>query len=189
MLIGTKLKAPKPQGKVYNVADRDGMYAAVTVAGRVSFRYDYRIHGRRETIVLCTYDSTIGAKAARDVDKVDFRHGSLPWEARTLLARVRRMVERGEWPARAKSTRRAAAATELTFGAWTEKYFAEVPLAESTEVMRRSVYDRNLAQQFGRLRLEEVTPARLTARCEEIKARGAAAPAPALHAREIVMQV
>lgn len=187
MLTDTKLKALKPQGKVYKVADRDGMYAAVTAAGRVSFRYDYRIHGRRETMVLGTYDPTLGARAARDADEIDFGMGVSLGEARGLLAKARRMVERGESPSRAKLTRRAAAAVELTFGAWAEKYFAEAPLAESTKAMRRSVYDRNLAPQFGRLRLEEITPARLMARCEEIKARGAAAPA--VHAREIAMQV
>ena len=53
--------------------------------------------------------------------------------------------------------------------------------------MRKSVHDHNLADEFGRLKLEEITPVRLMARCEKIKERGAAAPA--LHAREIVLQV
>ena len=53
--------------------------------------------------------------------------------------------------------------------------------------MRKSVYVRNLADAFGRLKLEEITPAMLLARCEKIKERGA--PAPAIHAREIVLQV
>jgi integrase len=44
-----------------------------------------------------------------------------------------------------------------------------------------------LADEFGRLKLEEITPVRLMARCEKIKERGAAAPA--VHAREIVLQV
>jgi integrase len=53
--------------------------------------------------------------------------------------------------------------------------------------MRKSVYERNLASEFGRLKLEEITPARLMARCEKIKERGAAAPA--VQARVIVLQV
>lgn len=53
--------------------------------------------------------------------------------------------------------------------------------------MRKSVYNRNLALEFGCLKLEEITPVRLMARCEKIKERGAAAPA--VHAREIVLQV
>lgn len=51
--------------------------------------------------------------------------------------------------------------------------------------MRKSVYDRNLAEEFGRLKLEEITPVWLMARCEKIKERGAAAPA--VQAREIVL--
>lgn len=66
MLTDTKLKALKPQGKVYKVADRDGMYAAVTAAGRISFRYDCRIHGRRETMVLGSDESTTGACAGAE---------------------------------------------------------------------------------------------------------------------------
>ena len=49
-------------------------------------------------------------------------------------------------------------------------------LAESTRAMRKSVYDRNLAVEFGRLKLEEITPVRLKARCEKIKERGPQRP-------------
>jgi len=73
------------------------------------------------------------------------------------------------------------------FGKWAEKYFAEVSLAESTRAIRKSVYDRNLATEFGRLKLEVITPSRLMARCEKNKERGSAAPAE--QARDIVLQV
>ena len=108
-------------------------------------------------------------------------------EARLLLTRAHRSVEQGESPSRAKVEKRVEAAEALTFGRWAEKYFAEAALAESTRAMRKSVYDRNLAVEFGRLKVEEITPVRLMARCEKIKERGAAAPA--VHAREIVLQV
>ena len=96
-------------------------------------------------------------------------------------------MEQGESPSRAKVEKRVEAAEALTFGRWAEKYFADADLAESTRAMRKSIYDRNLAVEFGRLKLEEITPVRLMARCEKIKERGAAAPA--VHAREIVLQV
>lgn len=108
-------------------------------------------------------------------------------EARLLLERARREVEQGISPSRAKVEKRVEEAEALTFGKWAEKYFAEVSLAESTRAMRKSVYDRNLATEFGRLKLEEITPSRLMARCEKIKERGAAAPA--VQARDIVLQV
>lgn len=67
------------------------------------------------------------------------------------------------------------------------EYFVEVKLAEATRAMRRVVYDRNLATEFGRLKLEEITPSRLLARCEKIRELGA--PALAVQAQDIVLQI
>ena len=187
MLTDMQVKALKPTGKIYKVADQQGLYVAVTRTGVVSFRFDYRINGRRETLVLGQYDSTLGAKKPRDPDELDYGMSVTLAEARLLMTRARRSVERGESPSRDKAEKRVEAAEALTFGRWAEKYFAETKLAESTRAMRKSIYDRNLAAEFGRLKLEEITPTRLMTRCERIKERGAAAPA--VHTREIVLQV
>lgn len=187
MLTDMQLRALKPTGKIYKVADQQGHYVAVTRTGVVSFRFDYRINGRRETLVIGQYDSSLGAKKPRGSDELNYGMSLTLAEARLLLTRAHRSVEQGESPSRAKVEKRVEAAEALTFGRWAEKYFAEAALAESTRAMRKSVYDRNLALEFGRLKLEEITPVRLMARCEKIKERGAAAPA--VHAREIVLQV
>ena len=133
------------------------------------------------------YDPTIGAKKPRELDELDYGISLSLAEARLLLARAHRLVEQGESPSRSKVEKRTEAADALTFGSWAEKYFAEADLAESTRAMRKSVYDRNLADEFGRLKLEEISPVRLMARCEKIKERGAVAPS--VHTREIVLQV
>jgi integrase len=187
MLTDMQLRALKPTGKIYKVADQQGLYVAVTRTGTASFRFDYRIHGRRETLVIGKYDATLGARKPRSLEELDYGMSLSLAEARQLLARAHRSVEQGESPSRAKVEKRVEAAEALTFGRWAEKYFAEADLADSTKAMRRSVYDRNLAGEFGRLKLDEITPVRLMARCEKIKERGAAAPA--VHAREIVLQV
>ncbi|MBK9361715.1 MAG: tyrosine-type recombinase/integrase [Rubrivivax sp.] len=187
MLTDMRLKALKPTGTIYKVADQQGLYVAVTRTGVVSFRFDYRINGRRETLVIGQYDSSLGARKPRDAEELDYGMSLTLAEARLLLTRAHRSVEQGESPSRAKVEKRVEAAEALTFGRWAEKYFAEAALAESTRAMRKSIYDRNLAVEFGRLKLEEITPVRLMARCEKIKERGAAAPA--VHAREIVLQV
>lgn len=49
-LTDMKLKNLKPQEKAYKVLDRDGMYGVVSPKGTVTFRYDYRLAGRRETL-------------------------------------------------------------------------------------------------------------------------------------------
>ena len=51
MLTDTKLRAIKATGTLYKVPDRDGMYVAVTPKGSVSFRFNYRLNGRQETLV------------------------------------------------------------------------------------------------------------------------------------------
>lgn len=52
MLTDTKLKLLKPKKKLYKVADRDGLYVAVLKLSAISFRYDYRINDRRQTIAI-----------------------------------------------------------------------------------------------------------------------------------------
>lgn len=187
MLTDLELRALKPTGRIYKVADQRGLYVAVTSAGAVSFRFDYRLNGRRETLVIGRYDPGLPARGARAADELSFGMSMRLAEARLLLERARREVEQGVSPSRSKVEKRAEAAEAMTFGKWAEKYFAEATLAESTRAMRKSVYDRNLAAEFGRLKLEEITPSRLLMRCEKIKERGAAAPA--VQARDIVLQV
>ena len=52
MLTDTKLRNLKPRDKLYKVNDREGLYVAVTPAGSISFRYNYSINGRQETITF-----------------------------------------------------------------------------------------------------------------------------------------
>lgn len=55
MLTDAALKALKPKEKMYKIADRDGMYVRVMPSGAISFRLDYRLNGRRETVYLGRY--------------------------------------------------------------------------------------------------------------------------------------
>jgi len=50
MLTDAAIKALKPRDKVYKVTDRDGMYLLVSPTGAMTFRFDYRLNGRRETV-------------------------------------------------------------------------------------------------------------------------------------------
>ena len=79
MLTDTKLKHLKAREKNYKIADRDGLYVLVTPAGSVTFRYDYRINNRRETL-------TIGRYGPEGINLVEAR-GKLA-EAKWIAAHV-----------------------------------------------------------------------------------------------------
>ncbi|WP_441441204.1 Arm DNA-binding domain-containing protein [Brevundimonas vesicularis] len=55
VLTDVALKNLRPQSKPYKSTDRDGLYVYVSPGGAISFRYDYRFNGRRETLTLGRY--------------------------------------------------------------------------------------------------------------------------------------
>lgn len=69
MLTDAAIKSLKPKDKLYKVSDRDGMYVVVNPSGAVVFRYDYRMHGRRETLTLGRYGPA-GLSLARAREKL-----------------------------------------------------------------------------------------------------------------------
>lgn len=171
MLNEMKLRALKPTEKMYKVADRDGMYVAVLPSGVVSFRFDYRFNGRRETLTLGTYGPS----------------GITLAEARGRLVDARRLIASGVSPAAEKRRKKDQLASAKSFGHWAREWVVKYKMAESTRAMRLSVIERDLLPAFDKRKLAEVTDVDLRALCDKIVARGA--PATAVHAREIVMGV
>lgn len=171
MLTDTKLRALKPKDKLYKVNDRDGLYVAVTTTGSVSFRYNYSINGRQETVTFGRYG--VG--------------GITLAEAREMLHEAKKMVAAGKSPAKEKARDKARVKDAETFGEWAEKWLRGHQMAESTRDMRRACYERELKPKFGNHKLEEINHEDLRALTDAIVARGA--PATAVHAREILMMV
>lgn len=67
MLADTALRNLKPKSKPYKASDHDGMYVTVSTTGTVTFRYDYRLNGRRETLTIGRYGpSGISLAMARE---------------------------------------------------------------------------------------------------------------------------
>lgn len=195
MLTDRELANLKPQEKLFKLADRDGMYAAVLPSGTVSFRFDYRFNGRRETLAIGRFDADLARQPTREPEVLEYGMNLSLREARALLDRARRDVERGVSPARAKVEQRTAAAEARTLAGWAEDYFRHKAdprsgaeqLAESTLAFRRSTYRRIIEPAFGKLKLDEVTPQRLKRLCDDTKA--ARGPAVAIHVREVVQAV
>lgn len=171
MLTDTKLRNLKPSEKLYKVNDRDGLYVAVTPAGSISFRYNYSIHGRQETVTFGRYG--VG--------------GITLAEARERLGEARKLIASGNSPAKEKARDKARIKGTETFGAWAEKWLRGYQMADSTRDMRRSIFERELRPKFGNQRLIEIGHEDLRMLTDAIVERGA--PATAVHAREVVFQI
>ena len=170
-LTDAALKRLKPKDKVYKVADRYGLYVSVLSSGVISFRYNYAINGRQETLVLGRYGP----------------EGITLKKAHEILAQAKKSVLEGRSPARLKTATKPSLAGVPRFGDWAEKWLENYQMAESTRDMRRTVFERDLRKPFGRLAMNEIAERELRALCDAIVARGA--PATAVHAREVVLLV
>lgn len=171
MLTDTKLRSLKPQDKLYKVSDRDGLYVAVTKSGVISFRYDYRFNGRRETVTFGRY-SADGITLA---------------EARAELIEAKRLLNAGISPASKKRDGIESKKIGTVFKDYTVNFLNDAQYAGSTRAMKEAIIEKEIYPIFGKLQLEEITTPRLRALCEKIKDRGAKATA--LQVREIVGSV
>lgn len=91
-LTDKALKNLKPKTKLYKVTDGDGMHAAVTPTGVISFRYQYRVNGRQEVLTIGRYSAEAARKLTREPDALEYGMKVSLAEARTLLARARCQV-------------------------------------------------------------------------------------------------
>jgi len=171
MLTDVALKALKPKDKAYKITDRDGMYAHVSPGGNVTFRLDYRLNGRRETVLLGKY-APDGLSLAR---------------AREKCIDARRAVSEGRSPAIEKQREKRRLKEAKSFGEFGEKWLTAAPMADSTRAMRRSIFERELLPVWRNRLLTEITPDDLRAHCGNIVERGA--PATAIHVRDILKQI
>ncbi|MHA4838135.1 tyrosine-type recombinase/integrase [Sphingopyxis sp. MSC1_008] len=168
MLTENALKALKPKDKPYKVTDRDGMYALVSCGGAISFRLDYRLNGRRETVTLGRY-----GPAELSLSR-----------AREKCIDARRLVDAGISPALEKQREKRRIKEAKSFGEFGERWLTTSRMAESTRSMRRSILVRDLLPVWKNRLLTEISPDDLRALCAAIVDRGA--PATAIHVRELV---
>jgi integrase len=171
MLTDAALRALKPREKDFKVADRDGMYIHVTTKGTMSFRMDYRLNGRRETLYLGKYGSD-GISLAR---------------AREKCIDARRSIADGVSPAIEKQREKRRIKEAKSFSEFGEKWLQAAPMADSTRAMRRAIFERELLPIWRNRLLTEISPGDLRAHCGAIVKRGA--PATAIHVRDILKQI
>lgn len=171
MLTETKLKHLKGNDKLFKVTDRDGLYVSVTPSGTVSFRYDYRINGRRETL-------TIGKYGPEGISLA---------EARIKLSQAKKLISEGVSPAMQKKQEKQIVRLTNNFGDFEKQWRSTWKVAESTKALRLSIMDKEILPLFGRRVLTEIRATDLRVLCEDIRDRGA--PSTALNVRHLVSKV
>lgn len=123
------------------MADRDGMHMRVAPLGAISFRLDYRLNGRRETVYLGRY--------ARD--GISLARAREPMPGRAPGDR------RGAVPAIEKQQEKRRIKEAKSFGEFGEKWLVNASMAESTRAMRRSIFERELMPIWRNRLLTEIT--------------------------------
>jgi Arm DNA-binding domain len=142
MLTEAQVQSAGPQAKPYKISDWGGLYLYVSPLGGRSWRYDYVLRGVKETLTIGLYP--------------DF---SLA-EARELHVEARRLVARGESPAKAKQAEKQAA-KEAARAAREARVREEARAREEARV-REEVLKRIPTPQisaFAEKKLSEITAA------------------------------
>jgi integrase len=173
MLTDTKLRKIKPAGKAIKLADEKGLYIYVAPSGGISFRYDYRLNGKRATLTLGRYpDLSLG-------------------EAREQLAGARSLVAAGQSPARTKQHGKIAArvASGNTFKAIAESWFEKIASRRSGSWndLNRRWLDRDIYPVIGHMPMNEIEPQHVLAIMESMDEKGIAKSAE--YARGLIAQI
>lgn len=143
----------------------------VVPSGAISFRLDYRLNGRRETVTFGKYGPA-GLSLAR---------------ARELCIDAKRAVSEGRSPAIEKQRDKRRLKEAMSFGEFGEKWLTAAPMTDSTRAIRRSIFERELLPVWRNRLLTEITPDDLRTHCGKIVERGA--PATAIQVRDILKQI
>lgn len=179
MLTDTRLRNAKPKQRPYKLTDAGGLYLFIgprslrNPEGLKSWRFDYRLHGKRETLTIGRYPD-IGLAEARE------RH-----------AAARKLVAKGESPAKSKQRDRAIAIETAanTFWALAEDWRRQVEASKSDawKAQIARLLKKDIYPAIGDRPVRDVTSADVLKIVRSIADRGAAHSATV--ARQIVSRV
>ena len=135
MLSDATLRNIKPEAANYKLADRDGMYVTVTPKGTITFRFDYRINGRRETLTIGRYGA---------------RRGMSLQMARELCVDARRAIAEGRSPSHEKQREKRRVADAKTFEEFTNLWLEDCWRRTNIDHLCRLNFDQGLLLTWPR---------------------------------------
>ncbi|PZT31442.1 integrase [Stenotrophomonas sepilia] len=158
MLTDTKLRSLKPQGKVYRLADANGLCVEVRPSGARIWRYRYRFAGKANMLTIGDYPavSLAEARAERDTARAQLKKGMDPG----LVVKIERAAQEEE--------------AGNTFGALAEELVSQraKKLTPGSVVRERRMLERDLGS-IANLPVRSVTAPILLKALRKIEARGA----------------
>lgn len=158
MLTDTKLRSLKPQGKVFRLADANGLCIEVRPSGARIWRYRYRFAGKANMLTIGEYPAVTLA------------------EARTERDKARALVKKGADPALVARIERAAQEEEAgnTFGSLAEELMVRraKKLTPGSVVRERRMLEKDLGS-IADLPIRIITAPVLLKALRKIEARGA----------------
>jgi integrase len=156
MLTDKAIKAakPAPGNRYRKLSDQGGLYLFCTVDGTRSWRYDYRLAGKRKTFTIGLYPEVPLAEA-RD------HHGD-----------ARKLVAKGQCPVLTKRRTKQAAVlgAKTTVGAIAEAWYSELAphKSESWRHGERGRLDKYILPALGHMPIADVEPADVLELIEDI---------------------
>jgi integrase len=158
-LSDTKLRGLSPRENPYQVADGEGLYIEVLPSGAKSFRYGYRLLGKKEKVVLGTYPALSLAAA------------------RQLHRKYQTMVEHDQSPARhVQEQRREKKAEYLgtnSLEAHAREWLASWCIGKSPQAASQATawLEADVFPTLGKQPINQIDEMQLVAFLDQIKAR------------------
>jgi len=154
-LSDTSIRALKPKAQRYERADERGLFIEVLPSAEKTWRYRYRLNGRREKVTIGPYPEV-----------------SLS-DARKRRFEFAQMVERGESPARTKQRQKTAARTARTVRELGQAFCAEiVDKKYRRPVDAKRYFTRDIYPAIGSILVKDVMPEDVLTVIERIMHRG-----------------
>lgn len=163
MLTDKALKALKPSGSIYEVADGFGLSVRVSRTGVKTFQYRYRIDGKPERLTLGHYPDTSLAKAREGHKK-----------ARELVDQgISPIRHRQEQRERKERDRREAAGADTVEGLAQEFMARYVARERKRPENVRQMLEADILPRLGKMKAKEVTRRDVIHMLDRIVDRGA----------------
>lgn len=156
MLTDKALRALKPRSHIYEVADQQGLSIRVNPAGRITFQFRYRMHGKPVRMKLGAYPDMSLAKA------------------RAAHQAARNEIDKGIDPAFQKKTEKLVSATAETVSQLAEEFLDRyIKKHRKRPALPEQMLNKDVIPRLGAYKVKDITRRHIVKMLDEIVDRDA----------------